>query len=198
MSVPAYVYSFYSVGYKSIAFGTPIDYAIPGSDGKKLALIDGRVTAAGTAHTLSLMYANGTGSRNTASAGALASQAHVLTTDAPKDPAGNAAANLDICAYQCTDGTWEFNIVSSISGSDITMTNNLVKPIAAGTKVMIFGVVADGSLFKLAVPASGQSKFGEGRLCIVHPYVSEPFYVSDNNITATGSIDNLLFGYINK
>jgi hypothetical protein len=203
MSVPAYVYSFYSVGYKSVAFGTPIDYPIPAQDGKKLALIDGRCTAAGTAHTLSILYANDSlanpgSSRNTASAGALAAQAHIFTTVAPKDPAGNAAAANDIVAYQCTDGTWEFNTVSGLAGSDITLNTNLAKPIAAGAKVMIFGVVADNSRFALAIPASVQTKYGEGRVCIVHPYTGEPFFVSDNNATATGSIDNLLFAYINK
>lgn len=203
MGVPAYVYSFYSVGYKTATAGTAITYGIPGSDGRRLALIDGRVTAAGTAHTLSIMYADDAAaypgsSRNTNSADAAAGQAHIITTTAPKDPAGNAAAANDIVAYQCSDGTWEFNTVASLSGSDITLNTNLAKICKAGAKVNIFGVVGDGKLFALAVPASAQAKFGEGRICVVHPYFSEPFWVSDNNATAAGSIDNLVFGYINR
>lgn len=198
MSVPAYVYDFFTCDYHTETAGTAITEQIPGKDGKRLALIDGRVTAAGTAHTLSLMYAEGTGSRNTNSALAAAGQAHIITTDAPKDPAGNAAANNDVIAYQCSDGTWEFNLVSSISGNDITLQANLVKACPAGAKVNIFGVVGDNKSFKFAIAASVQNKYGEGRICAVHPYFGEPWYVHDGNATAAGSIDQLVFAYINR
>jgi hypothetical protein len=197
MSVPAYVTAFKTFGYHAELADTTIDEEVPGRDGERLALIEALVTAGGTAHTLYIMYAEGTGSRNTASAIAAADQKDLVCTDAPKDPAGNAAAASDIIAYETAAG-WEFNTIASLDTKTITLTNNIASAVPAGAKVMVFGVAADGANFQLAVGASAQSEFGKGSLCVVHPYSGEPFYVQDNNATAAGSIDNLVFAYLNK
>jgi hypothetical protein len=210
MGVGAYISGFEVRGYQSIAFGTPIVEKIQAHDGQRLAFLSGAVTCAGTAQILSFMYAQGTGSRNTTSAGAVSGQAHLLCSVAPKDPAGNAAANLDIIAYQLLDGTWEFNVVSSLNVLDITLTSNITgvdagggaAAVAAGAKVMIFGIVADGASQKLNCLASVQNKFGGAAgasgIVLAHPYIGEPYYVYNPNATATTSLDNLLFGHINK
>jgi hypothetical protein len=202
--IGAWAIGFVVKDYHTETLGTAITEAVEAIDGARLALIDFQYTNAGTAHLGCFMYAKdfsvalAGSSRNTASAGAAAAQAHVLCTVAPKDPAGNAAANLDIVAYQCTDGSWEFNVVSSLSGSDITMTNNLAKPIAAGAKVMVFGVVGDGSYLQMDLPASVTTTRGEGRIALVHPYIGEPFYFYDANATAAGKLNYMVFAAINK
>lgn len=193
--IPAYVFGFLVKDYHTESAGTAITEELPAVDGQRLALLNMRYTAQGTAHTASFMFANGTGSRNTASAAAASGQADIVCTDDPKDPAGNAAANNDIVAYQCVDGSWEFNLVSSIATKTITMQTNLAKAVAAGAKVMIFGVVTDNSSVQLNLPASATSEFD---MSIVHPYVGEPFWLSINNITAAGFLLNLVMGYINK
>lgn len=210
MGIGAYISGFEVVDVNTIAFGTPITENIQARDGQRLAFISGAVTCAGTAQVISFMYAKNSGSRNTTSAGAVSGQAHLLCVDNPKDPAGNAAANLDIIAYQLVDGTWEFNIVSSLAVKDITLTSNITgvdagggaAAVAAGAKVMIFGVVADGASLKLNAAASIQNKWGAaaggGGIVLAHPYVGEPFYVYNPNATATTSIDFMLFAHINK
>lgn len=199
MSVPAYVHAFKTFGYHTESAGTTIDEEVPGRDGERLALISAHVTAAATAHTLYIMYAEGTGSRNTAAAAADAAQKDVVVTDTPKDPAGNAAAASDIVAYKLADGTWEFNTIASVDTKTLTLTNNIgTGGIEEGAKVLILGVAADGANFPLAIPASAQAEFGPGSLVVVHPYSGEPFYVQDDNATNAGSIDNLVFAYLGK
>jgi hypothetical protein len=210
MGYGAYISGFEVVDLNTIAFGTVITENIQAHDGQRLAFISGAITCAGTAQIISFMFARGTGSRNTTSAGAVSGQTHILTTVAPKDPAGNPAANLDIIAYQLLDGTWEFNIVAGLAGSDITLTNNITgvdagggaAAVGAGAKVMVFGVVADGASLKLNALASVQNKWGAAvggsGIVLAHPYIGEPFYVYNPNATATTSIDFMLFAHINK
>jgi len=199
MSVPAYVHAFKTFGYHTETAGTTIDEEVPGRDGERLALISAYVTAAATAHTMYLMYAEGTGSRNTTSAVAAAAQKVVNVTDTPKSPAGDAAAASDIVAYKLAGGTWEFNTIASVATKAITLTNNVgTGGIASGAQFLILGIAGDGANFPLAIPASAQAEFGPGELVVVHPYASEPFYVQDSNGTNAGSIDNLVFAYLGK
>jgi hypothetical protein len=199
MSIPAYVYGFKTFGKHTESAGTTIDEQVPGKDGQRLACIEALVKTQGTAHTMSFMYAEGTGSRNTASADAAAAQKDIVCTDDPKDPAGNAAAADDIIAYQLSDGSWEFNTVASVSSKTITLSNNISSPgVASGAKVNIFGVVADGANFPVSLIASTTNEYGKGEIFLVHPYQGEPFYVSIDNGTAASTIENLVFVYTNK
>jgi len=204
MSIEAYVHAFTVKDYHTEAANTAITEELPAIDGVRLGLKSLQYLAAATAHTASFMYANGAGSRNTASVLALSGQKAITCTVAPTDPAGNAAATPDIIAYQLTDGTWEFNTIASIAGSVITLTNNIVgvdagaggTAIAALGKVMIFGVVGDNSSLKLHLTASVVSSYYD--LAVIHPYVGEPFFLSINNITNAGFLNSLIMAHINK
>ena len=204
MGVPAYVSGFVSFDYHTEAIATAIVENIPGRNGSRLALLDMRYLCAGTVHTASFMYAKDAAgqagsSRNLCTAGAAAGQKDIVCAVAPKDPAGNAAAASDILAYQCSDGTWEFNVVTSLAGSTITCTNNLAKAIAAGGKVLILGVVGDNQSQRLTMTVSVENKFGEGKLCsIVHEFMGDPFVLSIDNITAAGKLNGLLMAYLDK
>ena len=196
MNIGAWASGFQPYGYKSVAFGTAITQGIDAADGKRLVLIAGAYLPATTAHLLQFMYAEGAGSRNTASVAAAIGAASITTTDAPKDPAGNAAATPDVIAYQCTDGTWEWNTVASIAGSIVTLGAVTVKAVAAGAKVMIFGVAADLKSFNINTVASTERTFVEGQ--IMAKYFGEPLYFYSPNGTATGFLQYLLFAYIDK
>lgn len=204
MSVPAYVSGLVPFDYHTETAGTAIVENIPGKNGSRLALLDMRYLCAGTIHTASFMYAKDAAaypgsSRNSCPAGALAAQKDIVCGVAPKAPDGVAAAASDIIAYQCSDGTWEFNIVTSLAGSTITCTNNLAKAILAGGKVLILGVVTDNQSQRLTMTVSVENKFGEGRLCsILHEFMDEPYVLSIDNATAAGKLNGLLMAYIDK
>ncbi len=210
MGIGAYIDAFEIVDYHTENAATAIAESIPAHDGQRLALISGAYTAAATAHDLRFMFASGTGSRNTLSAAAVSGQKDVVCTDTPKDPAGNDAADNDVCAYQLVDGTWEFNVCHSLAVKTITMDNNITgvdagagaAALAAGAKICIFGVVGDAKYLTLHCTASIQNKWGGAAgasgIVIAHPYVGEPFYVYSANGTNAGSIDALIFAHINK
>ncbi len=198
MSVPAFVTGFITFGYHTETAATTIDESIPGVDGQSLALLNLDYLAAATAHDISIMYASGTGTRTTASADAAASQKVLNVNDAPKDPAGNATASGDIIAYQLPSGAWEFNTVTSLATKAITLTTNIAVAVEDNAKVRIFGIVADGSLFNIHALASVVTKAGEGNIHLVHPFVGDPWYLSADNATIAGFLNNAVFGYINK
>ena len=137
------------------------------------------------------------GTRTTADGAASAGQKVLDVADAPKDPAGNAVASGDIIAYQLPDGTWEFNTVDSLATKEITLNTNIAVAVEDGAAVRIFGVVGDGAKFDIAVAASGQAS-GYDAIYALAPYKGDPLYVSDDNATNAGSIDNLIFGWLNK
>ncbi len=210
MSIPAYVYNFFPIDYHTEAFNSVIDEEIPAQDGHRLALIDFEYLNDTTAHLASFMYANDAvaspgSSRNTNLAAIVSGVTEITTVVAPMDPAGNVAANLDICAYQLVDGTWEFNVITGIAGSVLTIAavqgvdaGAGAAAVALGAKIMIFGVIADGAVQNISLPVSVVTRKGEGRLGRVHPHMGEPWYLSIDNPTAQGFLMSALCAYINK
>lgn len=211
MSIPANVQKLLPFGYKTENAATIIQLNVPGLTGFRAALLNLVYTAAATAHTISLLFPATTaygkapaaatlaGSKNTAASAAAAGQAVINVTSAPKDPAGNATASGDIIAYECTDGTWEFNTVSSLDTLAITCGTNLAKAVAAGAKVRILGIAADGYVMQLAAGANATKEFHNyGNILLAHPDVGEPCVIQSNNATNAGFILNALVAYINK
>ena len=209
--IPAYVYGFLTKDYHTETLGNVIDEEIPAQNGMRLALLEMEYLAAGTAHLASFMYAKDLAgqegsSRNEAALAAISGQKDITLLVAPKDPAGNEAATPDIIAYQLNDGTWEFNTVASVAASVLTLTTNIAgvdagagaNALAVGARVMIFGVIADGAVMNVSLTASVVTRKGQGHLTIVHPYMSEPFYLSIDNATAAGFLEHLVMAYINK
>ena len=208
--IPAHVYGFEVVDYHTEAFDTVIDEAIQAQNGHRLALIDFEYLNSTTAHLASFMFArdnpgNPGTSRNTNLAAINSAATEIETAAVPMDPAGNAAANLDICAYQLVDGTWEFNVITANAPNVLTVgaiqgvdAAGGALAIAAGAKVLIFGVIADGAVQNISLPVSVVTRAGEGRLLLVHPFFGEPYYLSIDNPTATGFLMHALFAHINK
>jgi hypothetical protein len=207
--IEAYVQGFETCDYHTEAANTPITEEIQAKNGYRLVLKAMNYLNAATVQTASFMFARDLAgqagsSRNTASVAALSGDHHITCTVAPKDPAGNAVAANDVVAFQLTDGTWEFDTIAALAGSIIQMTNNITGvdagaggvAVAAGGKVLFFGVVADGANQKITLPASVVTSPPE--LSIVHPYMGEPFFVSIDNITNAGFLNSLVMCHINK
>jgi hypothetical protein len=198
MGLNLFPYGFESFGSHTESSGTAIEDGIPGGSGRA-AVVFLSYTGGGTAHTLSFLYAEGTGSRNTADGDAASGQKDVTVTDTPKDPAGNAAATDDNVAYELADGTWEFNTVSSVSSNTITLNNNISAPgINDGAKVNIIGVQGDGAEIQLEALASSNKEWGGDYPVVVAPYREEPLYFYSPNGTNAGTRENMLVSYINK
>ena len=210
MSIPAYVYGFETKDYHTETAATPIVETIDGRNGERLVLMGLSYLCGTTAHTISLMFAKdhttAGSSRNTAAGATLSGQKDIVCAVAPKDPANNVAAASDIIAFQLTDGTWEWDIVASLAASTITCTNNITGvdagaggvAIAAGGRVMILGIAADGACLVIGCPVSVTTVVGPGELVFQHPYFSEPWYLYDGNGTAAGFLNHAQFAYINK
>jgi hypothetical protein len=204
MGMGFYISGFETFGYHTETAGTSIDEKVQAQNNKRLCLAALSYLCAGTAHTISFMYSKdftaGSGSsRNTTSAAAAAAQAVVNVTNTPLDCAGNAAAANDIVAYQCSDGTWEFNTIASVATKAITLNNNLSKAVLIGAKFLILGVVGDNVSLKLKGTASVQKDWvAYGVPILVHPYIGEPFFVTSDNSAAAGFLQNMGFVHGDK
>ena len=200
MGVSAFVHSFKTFGLHTESAGTIIQENIQGKNGVTSCMLRAAVTTAATAHTLSFMYAEGTGTRTTCDGGAAITQAVLDVNIAPKDPAGNAAASGDIIAYQVTDGTWEFNSIASISTKAITLNTNIAIAVLDNAKVRIFGVIADGAVMTLTLTAAGApNSWGDGGdPIIICPYVGDPMVVQIDNATHASTLEHMLWAWINK
>lgn len=198
MFIGAFASGFVVKDYHTETAGTTIDETIQGRDGQRLALVAVDYLAAATAHTLSVLHCgNLAGTRTTTSAIAASGQKVINVTDSPTDPAGNATASGDIIAYQLPTGVWEFNTVASLATKAITMGTNIAVAVAAGAKVRIFGVVGDGYVFNVHCTASVVTRY-VNTLIAAAPFKGDPLYVSVDNATNAGFLNNLVFAYINK
>jgi len=210
-SILSYAYGFLTKDYHTEAANTAITEEIPGQNGHRLALINLEYLCAATAHNTDLLFAKDLAgqegsSRNHVATLVLSGQKLIICLVAPKDPAGNAAAASDNLAFQLDDGTWEFDTVASLAGSTITCTNNITgvdagaggQAMAVGNRVNIIGVIADGAYNRIHHIASVLTTAGEGSIYSLHPFVSEPWFLSNGNATNAGFLNQALFAYINK
>ncbi len=109
-------------------------------------------TCSTTAHVLTVMRPL---NKTTVASAASAAQAVINITADPGDystvPGGgtvstsdNVIAANDYCVYQCNDGTYRVDTVSSVSTLAITMANNVpTGGVAAGAPFWFFGIHSD-------------------------------------------------------
>jgi hypothetical protein len=195
----AFIEGFKTVDYHTEAANTAISEQIQGMNGQRLALLFYSIATSTTAHTLRLLETGSlAGARNTTTAAAAATQKVINVTTTPTDPAGAGAAASDIVAYQCSDGSWEFNTIASVATLAITHSTNLAKAVLIGAQYLIFGVAGDnyGQTFTLTASVTNVSPAVP--LVAVNPYVGDPWYVYIANATAASIIQSMLFAYINK
>lgn len=186
-------------GKKSIAFGTRIRALIPGDKHGFTYATFMRYTAAGTAHTGTLMR----GLTSSTSNAAVAEGGTSLTTvGALKDGAGNVLAANDMIAYELVNGGWGLDTVSAVSGNTLTITGPATGSggIALGGKVVAFGVAGDSGHadFQFTLPASATTNFpavqNAGPLCKGFE-INSPILFDSDNATATGTLEALSAEY---
>lgn len=105
-------------------------------------------TTSTTAHILTVLRPL---NKVTTTAAAAAAQAVINISADPGNYTGirtadNAIAASDWVAYQCIDGTWVVDLVSSVSSLAITMTNNVpTSGVASGAEFWFFGIETDSN-----------------------------------------------------
>jgi hypothetical protein len=201
----------FEYGSLSIAFGTVINILVIPQHGKKTKITGLGVTASTTAHTVTVLRPL---NWVTTTAAALASQAVVALSADPgafstglqgeTPPFTPHVANIPIAtghwlAFETPDGTYYFDKVSSVSGLNITMTNNLpTGGIAFGARVWFFGAAtstnpndpAGGAHPIFTAPASTTKLLGFQQASLIESiFTYEPLLVQDNNATATGTLE---------
>jgi hypothetical protein len=190
-------------------FAVPIDYhtesantaitenVVPPNNISRLALTNYEYLPGANAHIMSIMYpGNFAGARTTAKAAAAAGIAIIECANAPKDGLNTTIAASDIVAYE-TDVGWEWNVVASVSGNNVTHSANLTGNVAIGAKYRVFGVVGDNVSFQFTFAAS-TTAVQDDKWIVVHPEVGVPFYVSISNNIAAGALKRMQFVGINK
>jgi len=195
-------------GKASIAFGTRIRVLVPGDPHGFTYLTFVRYTAAGTAHTLTMMRGQ---THAKAAAAAAAAAVAVVVDTAMLDGAGNALAANDLVAIELDDGSWHLGIVDT-SGWDagtktITLTSGTAIPagrsVLLGGAVVSYGIAGDANHanFTLTGTASVSSNFpavaNAGPLC-KSPYRNSPIIVDSDNATATGTIEGVSAVYAQR
>lgn len=185
------------IGRTSVAFGTAIVVAIPGKRGLFTCLDSMRLTAAGTAHTATVLK---DWSRTTLTANAAAAQAVINLAAALTDADGNAMAVNDHVAVELADGTWHNSTIASIATLAVTLNANLPSAAKLGGAVVGYGAPADTNNAKntFNVPASATTQIPAAindSALIRSRFMNSPLIISDNNITATGAIEDVQFSY---
>lgn len=195
----AYIEAFRTVDRHTETANTAINEYIQCTAGNRLALLFYSIVTSTTAHVLHLMETGAlAGARNSTTAVAAAAQKIINVTTTPTDPVANAAAANDIVAYRCTDGSWEFNTIASVSTLAITHSTNLAKAVAAGASYLIFGVTGDGVGQQYTLTASVTNVSPAVPIVAVNPYVHDPWVLHIANATAASIIQSMLFAEINK
>lgn len=189
-----------SFGLKSVAFGTKINQLVQPMRRFLTRISKLVATAAGTAHTLTVLRPIG---RTTASAAFASGQAVInLVADPGTTVASNAIAANDLVAVRESDGITRLYTVSSVSGLAITMTGNFTTGGAAGADVWDFGIASDTDPYTgqahqaYNVPASATTTWSDtvGGVAASNNR-DEPLLVQDSNATATGTIEQVSYAY---
>ena len=187
-------------GTKTATAGTKIRYLMQPNINGYTRVTKIVYTAAGTAHTLTLLRPIG---RSTASAAAAAS-ATALPVAAEMGPSGNALAANDLIAVRETDGVTRFYTVSAVPGGypgNVTI-NALVAGVALGGKIWNFGVEADtnpadGNAHPaVAGTASVTSTYQDSDGGVVATFAKDdPILFTSDNATAAGTLNQLTFSF---
>lgn len=185
-----------TVGYGAVTqtAGTVITRTVPPARNAYTHITCVKYTAAGTAHTVTVMRPYG---KTTLSSAALAAQAVInLTADSGVTPPGAIAAN-DYLVIEKPDGTYHTAVVSSVAALAITLTANVpTGGFASGATVWFMGAPADHVDALFSGIASATTTYSEDVGSIratLNKY--EPMIVHSNNATAAGTLQQVSAAY---
>ena len=180
----------FSYGKVTQTADTVITRTIPPSYNAFTHITNLKYTAAGTAHTVTVMRP--LAAPTTLTSAAAASQA-VINVAAL---AGSLAAN-DYLVIEKPDGTYHTGIVSSVSTLAVTLTANVPSGgFASGAKVWNLGVAADHTNLVFNGIASATTTYNDYVSSVAATVFKEqPMIVYSNNATAAGTLENVSGGY---
>ncbi|VTS00594.1 hypothetical protein [Tuwongella immobilis] len=183
-------------GRRTATAGTVINHVVPPRKRAYSRITTMVYTAAGTAHTLTVLRPLGS---TVLSADASASQA-VVNVQANPGPAGNALAANDWVIIQRPDGTLVVDTVSSITGTAITLATSLAAAVPAGSQLWMMGVAADtdprtgAGHPQYSAPASVTTRYSDDLIGVVASIGNnEPLLVQSNNAVAAGTLEQVSY-----
>ena len=190
-------------GGKSVAFGTAIQYLIPPDKRGKTRVTTLSYTDGGTVHTITAQRVLG---RTTANGVNAAGQAVLNLMADPGAPAYGGGTDAlvanDFIAVRESDGITRLYKISSVSTLAFTLTANLAVGTLGGESVWHLGVPGDtdgrtgntNPAFKSV--ASTLTTFTDTVTGVVASIANdEPILISSNNITATGTLNQLTWAF---
>ncbi len=201
MGANTYLKDVDSYGYKAAAAtGTALVQNITGKSGKRIAIRAFGFTDSDVATSLYFMQVMGT---TTIKAAVASGQGSVTLTSTAiggsvTGTVGTLAAD-DYCVYLLDNGDYFFDLVASVAGSLVTLTNVLTDTIAAGQTVWGFGAAGDAGQVEYALTASSQNTEALDGGIFYAGAKAYPMMVYYLNAAATGlgSIDYITVDYIN-
>ena len=195
-------------GYKTQSAGTVITEIVPGNSLYKTRVVSLIYRVGTTAHTLTLMRP--VGDTTTTSAAATGQAVINVATASPAKTAAGALETLaaaDYLAWKDTDGTWQYDIISSVSSNAITMTSNVPSAISAGATIWAFYEVGRAAHIQFNPGASTTRtlypNFQTGITKQVNEYnirsgVGDPVLFHSDNSTAAGFLENIAGTYVDS
>lgn len=189
------------LGRKTATADTVIRHVVPALRNAIARIMKLVYTAAGTAHTVTVM-------RPIASATTLAADCAgtaTITLTASLDATSNALAANDIVVLRRKDTDFHhLGIVSSVSSLTVVLTAALPTTFEAGSDIWNFGIPGDTNPYpgdNAAHPgftgtASATTTYSNDQVGIVAAFSkNEPLVVSSNNATAAGVIEQVSYAH---
>lgn len=214
---PLLVSDTYAIPRQTQTAGTAIVALVPPRKWKRTKASYLQYTSGATQHTITLMkelsrtkaYAAVAGGATTLilaqDPGLYSALPEWLSRSITPGAANNAIAANDYIAYQCVDGTWEFNKVSAVAAGAVSGTVSLTvtavgnSGIAANTTVYFFGVAGDTdphynrahSQLKPTTSATTTYPSAAGGAGVIEQsyHMESPLLVFVDNPTAAGVLD---------
>lgn len=186
-------------GKATATAGTRIRALVPGDEHGYTYLTFVRYTAAGTAHTVTMMRGQ---SFSSAAAAAAAAAVAVTVNDALLDGAGNALAAADVVAIELDNGDWHLGVIDTGGWNGTTKVLTLTagtaipagRSVPVGARVISYGVAGDSghAAYTLTAGASATTNYpavaNAGPLCKSYSR-HEPIIVDSDNATAAGTLE---------
>ena len=170
------------------AAGTAIFQKIDPVAGARACIQRLSVLTLATAHVLTVMKNS---AKVFASAEAAAAQKVLNITEDP----GSIATN-DYCIIKLADGTYQMNMVASVSTLAITFTDNFTAIVESGAPVWFFGVVGD-SHPQYTLAANAENEFESPYGYFVAADKGVPLILSIDNGTNASVLQGGVVAYIN-
>lgn len=195
-------------GKATATAATRIRVLVPGDPHGYTYLTFVRYTAAGTAHTLTMMRGQ---SFSTAASLVAAAAVAVPVNDALVDGAGNVLAAVDVVAIELDDGSWHLGIVDTSGWNagtkTITLTAGTAIPtgrsVPAGNRVISYGVAGDSGHAAYTLTGTASATTSYPAVANAGPLIksttrNEPIIVDSDNATAAGTIEGVSAVYAKR